>query len=64
MVKLGIVGYRDFNDYNKFKNIVEDYIEEVGKPEIIISGGAKGVDTMAEKYAKENKYQMKVYLEI
>jgi len=52
-MKLGIVGSRNFNDYILFKKAVLKIIE---KKEIqcIISGGAKGVDTLAEKFADEH----------
>lgn len=61
MIKLGIVGYRKYTDYDKFKEKVDEYIKEIGKPIELVSGGAKGVDTMAEKYAKENNYQIKIF---
>ncbi|QKF94542.1 DUF2493 protein [Fadolivirus algeromassiliense] len=61
MIKLGIVGGRDYNDYNNFKKIVDNYIEEIGQPSEIISGGASGVDTMAEKYAIENNIPMTIF---
>lgn len=59
MSKLGIVGYRNYNNYDEFKSYVSAYIAyintELNKPIIsIISGGCKGTDTMAIKYAKEN----------
>lgn len=53
-MKLAIVGGRTFHDYEKFKIIVKEYVAEYGLPETIISGGAKGVDKMAEWYAKEH----------
>ena len=54
-MKLAIVGGRDYADYENFKKIITDYCIELGQqPTYIISGGAKGVDTMAETYAKEN----------
>ena len=62
IVKLGIVGYRKFTDYKKFSKIVDEYIAEIGIPVLIVSGGAKGVDTMAEVYAKEHKIPTRIFL--
>lgn len=61
-VKLGIVGYRKFTDYKKFSKIVDDYVKEIGQqPVLIVSGGAKGVDSMAEQYAKEHKIPTQIF---
>ena len=49
MVDLAVVGSRSFNDYNLLKNTLDKY--DINK---IISGGAKGADQLAERYAKEN----------
>jgi len=49
--KLAIVGSRSFDDYELFTEIMGKFL--IGKQiDLIISGGAKGVDTMAEHYAK------------
>lgn len=61
MIKLAIVGGRDYNNHNNFKVIVDNYIKEIGTPSEIVSGGADGVDTMAEKYAKENNINTKIF---
>lgn len=62
MVKLAIVGSRDYTDYESFKAIVDSIISlnnlNVYK---IISGRARGTDTMAEQYAKENSIPMQVF---
>lgn len=60
MINLAIVGGRDYADYTNFKIIVDEYIKEIGTPSKIISGGAMGVDTMAEKYANENNIPITV----
>lgn len=53
-----IVGSREITDYE----LVEKAIKESGfKISEIISGGAKGADTLAEKYAKQNKIKIKVF---
>ena len=48
-MKLAIIGGRDFNDYEKLVSSLAD-IEGV---KLVISGGARGADTLAERYAKE-----------
>lgn len=60
-MKLAIVGGRDFTNYKKFKKIVNDYLENLDAPEEIISGGAQGVDSMAEKYAEEKNIPIVVF---
>ena len=47
-MKLLIVGSRSISDID-----ISEYISE--KAELIISGGASGVDTIAEEYADKNK---------
>lgn len=51
-MKLGIFGSRKFTDYGLFREVVLDNIspDEVS---LIISGGAIGTDSMAERLAKE-----------
>jgi len=52
-IKIGVVGGRDFNNPNIFKYHLENLIDKYKDKEIIlVSGGAKGADTLAEKYAK------------
>jgi hypothetical protein len=48
-------GSRDFNDYNLLKNTLNQF--KISK---LISGGARGADKMAEKYAKEFKIPIEV----
>jgi len=55
---ISIIGSRDFNDYDLFKKIIN---EEVIITKII-SGGAKGTDTLAEKYALENNIKFEKLL--
>lgn len=60
--RLIIAGGRDFNDYELVKKEADIYITEINPTEIIIiSGGAKGVDALGEKYAKENNLQVEIF---
>ncbi len=53
MSKIAVVGSRSFNDYELLSKTLNEFNN--CKIISIISGGAKGADTLAEKYAKENK---------
>jgi uncharacterized phage-like protein YoqJ len=53
-MKLAIIGSRDIDNLN-----LDEYIKE--KPELVISGGAKGIDTIAWKWALENNIEIKVH---
>lgn len=57
-----IVGSRDFNDYVLLETRVDDYLKDKYDYNIVIvSGGARGADTLAEKYAKTKHYDLKVF---
>ncbi|MCL2196795.1 MAG: DUF2493 domain-containing protein [Treponema sp.] len=53
-MKLAIIGSRSIENLN-----LDEYIKE--KPDVIISGGAKGVDTIAWKWALENHIEIIVH---
>lgn len=55
-MKIAIVGSRTFNDYTKLKNFIDTTLEQLEMTEevdCVVSGGAKGADSLAEKYAEE-----------
>ncbi len=52
-MNIAIVGGRDFNDYNLLKETLLAYIATNGAPENIVSGGAKGADSLATQFATE-----------
>ncbi len=58
---VAIVGYRDWHDYELFEQIVKDWESEHGHISVIISGGATGVDTMAERYAHEHNRPTNIF---
>ena len=49
-MKLAIVGSRDFTDYRRLSRIIDKVKGEIT---LIVSGGARGADTLGERYAKE-----------
>lgn len=64
-VSLAIVGSRRFDDYKLFCKELKKYISEITNDndlQEIVSGGAKGTDTMAERYAADNDIKTKIYL--
>jgi len=52
-MKVAIVGSREWNDYVLFKAYINKFRENI-QIDMIISGGARGVDKMAYDYAVES----------
>lgn len=55
-----IVGSRNFDNYELLKQKC-DYLLQNYKDIEIVSDGARGADTLAERYAKENNYELRVF---
>lgn len=56
-MKLAVIGSRSFDDYYLMSNILNNIsITEV------VSGGARGADTLAKRYAKSNKLKYTEFL--
>ena len=47
-MKVAVVGSGSFNDYERMKKVLDFYPITT-----VVSGGAKGADTLAEKYSRE-----------
>lgn len=58
-MKIVIAGGRDFNNYNLLCEKCDDIINS--NQTEIISGCAKGADTLGERYAKERGYDVKLF---
>lgn len=55
-MKLAIIGSRNFEDYELMESVLIKYsIEEV------VSGGADGADTLAERFADEYKIRKTIF---
>lgn len=56
MFKVIICGGREFEDYELLKKACDFYLAkkfETGEKIVIVSGGARGADSLGEKYAEE-----------
>lgn len=53
-MKLAIVGSTNFNDYEYFCQKLEENFNMQDEVEEIVSGGARGADSLAKRYAFEN----------
>lgn len=62
MKKIAIVGSRNFDNYEFFKDFINEYLDE--NPDVavhFVSGGAVGTDSMAEKYAQEERIPIQIF---
>ncbi len=55
-IVLAIVGSRHFTDEAVFLRTLAAWIDLFGEPAMIVSGGARGADTLAEAYVASNKH--------
>ncbi len=60
-MRLGIVGSRTFSDYWKLREKIINTFD-VNKISVVVSGGAIGTDTLAEKFAEEFNIPKLIYL--
>lgn len=58
--KIILAGGREFYDYDMFRYKVDFLLQNKTNIEIV-SGGAMGTDTLAEKYAKEKGYKLTIF---
>ena len=59
-MRVGIVGSRSFNDYWAVYHFIDKRLD-LEDITLIVSGGAEGVDTLAQKYAQENEIPILIY---
>jgi hypothetical protein len=60
-MRLAVVGSRDFNDFGILKIVLDELQKEVGFTQIV-SGGANGADSLAERYARFNDIDLTVFV--
>lgn len=57
-MKVAVVGSRNFTDYN----LVKETLDEIKDISLIVSGGARGADSLGERYAAEKGIPIKIFL--
>ena len=63
VINLAIVGSSRFYDFEVFEKAIENWVESNGYPDLIVVGGASGVDYMAERWADNNSVKIAVFSE-
>lgn len=58
MICVIVAGGRDFSDYELLSKTLDNYFANVTDEIIIISGKARGADTLGEQYAKWHGYSV------
>ena len=61
-MKVIVAGGRDFKDYDLLKSTLDGFQQEHGNITEVVSGTAKGVDKLGEKYANENNIPIKQFV--
>jgi len=56
MSTIGVIGSRSWSDYSTLKEILDAH-----KPTSVVSGGAGGADSLAQRYAKERGMPIKIW---
>lgn len=59
---LAIVGSRDFQDQKLFDIELGKFVEQHGLPALFVSGGARGADSMGERWAIRHGVPTKILL--
>ena len=63
IINLVIVGSSRFYDYSVIEDAIEDWVEMEAYPDIVIVGGASGVDYLAERWANNHAIPFVVFSE-
>lgn len=63
IINLAIVGSSRYYDYSRFESLIDSWIGMNGYPDLIIVGGASGVDYMAERWAVNNTIPVAIFSE-
>ena len=62
-INIAVVGSRTFEDYDKMKSILDVFVGiHLEKDICIVSGGAKGADSLGEEYARKNNLEFLCFM--
>jgi hypothetical protein len=57
-MRVAIIGSRNFNNYELVVDTLKEYENNIT---LIVSGGAKGADTLGERWAKEKNKEVLIF---
>lgn len=60
-MNLIIAGCRDFTDRDFIYEGIDSFITDHGTPDLIIEGGATGVDRIAGEYARDHNIPLRIF---
>lgn len=60
-IVLAIVGSRTCTDKFIVNETIDEFVLRHGIPKLVVSGGAKGADTLGEEWAKKHKIPIKIF---
>ena len=63
VINLVVVGSSRFYDYSIVEEVIDEWASEEAHPDLVITGGASGVDYLAERWADNNNVQYAVLSE-
>ena len=62
MITILVTGSRHSTDIELVRTFLTNYVEFAGNPPVtLIHGGAKGIDTLADKVAREKGWKVKIF---
>lgn len=63
VINLAIVGSSCYYDFSLIEEHLDKWVERIGFPDLVIVGGASGVDYLAERWADNNNVKIAVFHE-
>lgn len=61
MTRIIVAGSRDFTDYSRLCSRLDEIIADIHDEIEIVSGHARGADSLGERYARENGLKIAVF---